>query len=49
MIYYTISGQDTVSDANRCHYRGQVFYFNSLYKNQSGDLAQFVNGGKFDC
>ena len=34
-----------MTDSNRCHYNGQVYYFKSLYK----DLAGFTNVNKFDC
>lgn len=45
MIYYDVWTEERVTDANRCHHNGQVYYFKSLYK----DLAGFTNANKFDC
>jgi hypothetical protein len=39
MIYYSNSGTDITTDAKRCHYYGQVYYFGA----QPKELNDFLN------
>ena len=47
MIYYNDSGSGKLTDSNRCHYYGQVYYFSSL----TGGLNDYVDAwsNKFSC
>ena len=45
MIYYSNSGTDITTDAKRCHYYGQVYYFGA----QPKELNDFLNWNKFRC
>ena len=46
-IYYKSLSWYESTDANRCHYYGQVYYFNVLYSDGDLNLAEFVWGNKF--
>ena len=50
MTYYKKNTWDYIpTDANRCHYYGQVYYFSNLYEGggNSTNLKNFVEGNKF--